>query len=171
MFAPLIFKFKELLIFCWDSLFWRAEIFSTHLLSWRCPKFEFLFLVLAGLASMFVIASWNGRYLRKFSGFQFWQDFEILVIFLVVVFAFISIYECTISTNWEKGKQSYQNSLNIQEINNIQNLHIKLKFLTNFGAACFSDRILIFLVGILLGKSDGIIFLQKFQQDFRSYSD
>ena len=52
---------------------------------------------------MFVIASWNGRYLRKFSGFQFWQDFEILVIFLVVVFAFISIYECTIS-NREKWK-------------------------------------------------------------------
>ena len=142
----------------------KVKILATHLLSWRCPKFEFLFLVLAGLASMFVIASWNGRYLRKFSGFQFWQDFEILVIFLVVVFAFISIYECTIS-NREKGKQSYQNSLNIQEINNIQNLHIKSKFLTNFGAACFSDRILIFQVGILLGKSDGIIFLQEFQQD------
>ena len=81
----------------------KVKILATDLLSWRCPKFEFLFLVLAGLASMFVIASWNGRYLRKFSGFQFWQGFEILVIFLVVVFAFISIYECTIS-NREKWK-------------------------------------------------------------------
>ena len=151
---PRLFKLKEFLIFCWDSFFW-AEILSTHLLSWRCPKFEFLFLVLAGLASMFVIASWNGRYLRKFSGFQFWQDFEILVIFLVVVFAFISIYECTIY-NRGKGKQSYWNSLNTYskklQITNLAALPIKI-------TKEFWCYFLTLLVGILVWKADGIRFL------------
>ena len=134
----------------------NVKILATHLLSWRCPKFEFLFLVLAGLASMFVIASWNGRYLRKFSGFQFWQDFEILVIFLVVVFVFISIYECTIS-NREKWKILPPKFFEYSKKWQYRNLAALLIQIINI-LWCY---LLTLLLGILVWKADGIRFLQE----------